>query len=84
MRNYSVCYLDAQGRTQRSEMLPFEDNRAAIDFARIGMISHAIVEVWCDNNIVERLYRNREPIVVPRSGPEILADPAPQPAPDAQ
>jgi hypothetical protein len=57
MRNYSICYLDAGGRTQNSEFLPFEDNGVAIDFARIGLLRSAIVEVWKDNNLVSRLFR---------------------------
>ena len=53
MRNYSFCYLDAQGRTETSKFLPFDTVAAAIDFARVEMTSHAIVEVWHDNTIVE-------------------------------
>jgi hypothetical protein len=56
MRNYSIRYLDAGGHTQNSEFLPFEDNRSAVDFARIGLIRSAIVEVWKDDDLVERLY----------------------------
>jgi hypothetical protein len=58
MKNYSICYLDSKGKTQTSEFLPFEDNRFAVDFARIGLVRSAIVEVWKDSDLVERLYRN--------------------------
>lgn len=57
MRNYSICYLDAAGRTQNSELLPFEDGPSAIDFARTGLVRSAIVEVWKDNELVRRLFR---------------------------
>jgi hypothetical protein len=58
MKNYSISYLDAGGRTQNSELLPFEDNRAAVDFARIGLVRSAIVEVWKDSDLVSRLFRD--------------------------
>jgi hypothetical protein len=77
MRSYSFCYLDAQGRTETSKFLPFDSVAAAIDFARIEMTGHAIVEVWYDNAIIERLYRDKAPIIVPRPGPAISAKPRP-------
>jgi len=61
MKNYSICYLDSEGLTQNSEFLPFEDKRTAVDFARIGLVRSAIVEVWKDNDLVERLYRDPPP-----------------------
>jgi hypothetical protein len=64
MTNYSICYLDAAGRTESSEFLPFEDNRSATDFARIGIVGHAIVEVWKSADLVVRLYRDAPPAVV--------------------
>jgi hypothetical protein len=80
MRNYSFCYLDAQGRTETSTFLPFDNKAAAIEFALTGMTSHAIVEVWLDNKLVERLYRDKAPIVVPpRPGPATSAKPLPAP-----
>ena len=45
MTNYSVRYLDALGRTQRSDFLPFENDKTAVDFARIGIVLNAIVEI---------------------------------------
>jgi hypothetical protein len=57
MRNYSVRYLDALGRTQTSEFLPFEDNKLATDYARIGMIRSPIVEVWRGDDLVARLFQ---------------------------
>ncbi len=61
MRNYSICYLDARGHTQSSEFLPFDDNGTAVGFARIGLIRSDIVEVWKDNDLVERLFRDPSP-----------------------
>jgi hypothetical protein len=58
MKNYSICYLDSGGRTQNSEFLPFEDNGVAVDFARLGLLRSAIVEVWKDGNLVSRLLRD--------------------------
>lgn len=57
MRNYSVRYLDVHGRTQASEFLPFDDNKSASDYARIGVIRCPIVEVWRDGDLVVRLYQ---------------------------
>ena len=68
MKNYSICYLDSGGHTQNSEFLPFEDNRTAVDFARIGLVRSAIVEVWKDSGLVERLYRNPPPARVASAG----------------
>ena len=68
MKNYSICYLDSAGHTQSSELLPFEDKRSAVDFARIGLVRSAIVEVWKDNDLVERIYRDPPPARVATSG----------------
>lgn len=61
MRYYSITYLDIQGKTQKSDFLPFEDNKAAIEFARIGLVRNAIVEVWKDKDLVTRFYRDLPP-----------------------
>ena len=66
MRNYSVCYLDAQGRTKTSEFLPFDDNRSATDYARIGVIRSPIVEVWRKGDLVVRLFQS-----APEANPEV-------------
>src|SRR6185436_17967483 len=58
MSNYSIGYLDSEGRTEGSQLLPFDDNKAAIDYARIGVVRNAVVEVWKDNDLVTRLYRD--------------------------
>ena len=61
MRNYSLCYLDALGRTQRTEYLPVENDKDAVNFARIGIVANAVVEVWKDNDLVDRLYQKHRP-----------------------
>src|SRR5690349_16163262 len=58
MNNYSICYLDSEGHTQNSELLPFEDNRTAVEFARTGLDRSAIVEIWKDSDLVRRLFRD--------------------------
>lgn len=63
MRNYSICYLDALGRTRRSELLEFEGDDAAIGHARAGLIGNAIVEVWRNNTLVTRLYQAASPTI---------------------
>ncbi len=62
MTNYSVRYLDALGRTQRTEFLPFENNKEAVDFARIGIVANAVVEVWKENDLIDRLYQRHRPV----------------------
>jgi hypothetical protein len=56
MKNYSINYLNAAGLTQTSELRPFENNQDAVDFACIGLLRSAIVEVWKDTDLVERLF----------------------------
>jgi hypothetical protein len=73
MRNYSVCYLDASGRTQGSDFLPFENNQAAVDFARTGIVRDAIVEVWRDGDLVVRLYQKHGPMGVENAHAAIQA-----------
>lgn len=68
MRDYSICFLDRQGRTQGSEFLPFADNKAAVAYARIGMVRNAIVEVWKGGDLVARLYRDAPQINLPGVG----------------
>ncbi len=58
MNIYSICYLDAGGSTQSSEVLSFEDNPSVIAFARTGVLRNAIVEVWRNSDLVVRLFRD--------------------------
>ena len=73
MGNYSVCYLDASGRTQGSDFLPFENNQAAVDFARTGIVRDAIVEVWRDGDLVVRLHQKYGPTGVESADVSIQA-----------
>jgi hypothetical protein len=57
MRDYSVRYLDALGRTETSELLPFVDNKLATDFAHTRLVRYPIVEVWREDDLIVRLYR---------------------------
>lgn len=59
--NYSICYLDDGGRTQRSEVLPFDDDATALQYARNELHGAPLVEVWKNYLLVARL--NRKPIV---------------------
>ncbi len=65
MTNYSICYLDSQGRTESTQFLPFEDHTAAAAYARIGVIRSAIVEVWKGENLITRLYHDAPQINLP-------------------
>lgn len=56
--NYSICLLDAGGRTQRTEFGLFDDDAAALIQARSEVEASPIVEVWKDNRLVARLYRD--------------------------
>lgn len=71
---YSLCYLDNSGHKTRSELMPFDDDRAALAFANIGLVRSDIVEVWRGDDLVRRLYREGSVDGAPASGP--LASPA--------
>ena len=60
--NYSICMLDAGGRTQRTEFTPHDNDDAALEHARREIQTSPIVEVWKDGNLVERLFQ--EPLQV--------------------
>lgn len=55
--NYSICLLDAAGRTQRTQYGPFDDDSAAVAQAQTEIPKSAIVEVWKNGALVARLYR---------------------------
>ena|SRR5690242_16541586 len=65
MQNYSVRYLDKGGRAVRSEFMPFDTNPAAVAYARIGLLRNDVIEIWRDDNLVTRLYREEPSTVVP-------------------
>lgn len=56
--NYSVRYLDSVGKTTNSIFAPFETDVLAIAFARGKLPTSAIVEVWRDNRLISRLFKN--------------------------
>ncbi len=55
--NYSICLLDKAGRTQRTRFGPFDDDVAALAQARSEVPDAAIVEVWKDDHLLARLFR---------------------------
>lgn len=57
MRAYSIRYLDLLQRQQASDFKPFKDDSAATEFARLGLVQNAVVEVWKNNELVIRLHR---------------------------
>lgn len=73
MHDYSVHLLDARGRTLTTDLMPFADRNAAILFARKIQSDHAIVEVWRENTLVIRLFRDPPPIAGHGIDPPALA-----------
>jgi hypothetical protein len=59
--NYSICLLDAGGRTKRTDFGPFDNDVAALAQARTEVADSPIVEVWKDDRLVARFYRDPEP-----------------------
>lgn len=55
--NYSICLLDAGGITQRTTFDPYEDDAAALAAARALIASSPIVEVWKNELLLARLFR---------------------------
>lgn len=55
--HYSICLLDAGGRTQRTTYGPFDDDTAALAQARTEVAISPIVEIWKDYRLIARLYR---------------------------
>lgn len=55
--NYSICLLDAAGRTQHTSFGSFDADAAALTQARTQVPGSPIVEVWTDNRLVARLFR---------------------------
>ncbi|MEQ1493678.1 MAG: hypothetical protein ABL932_24355 [Terricaulis sp.] len=58
--NYSVKYMNAGGITERSEFLPFETDAEASAHALIDLPRHFIVEVWKENALVKRTFRETQ------------------------
>lgn len=55
--NYSICLLDTGGRTQRTTYGPFDSDTAALAQARTEVAISPIVEIWNNERLVARLYR---------------------------
>ncbi len=85
MRAYSIRYLDLLGRSQASDFKPFKDDIAATEFARLGLVENATVEVWKNNELVIRLHRppaGDQAQVVAAPVATTLTPPGHRPAPD--
>lgn len=69
--NYSICLLDASGRTQGSEVMAFASDDEAMHFAGSQLPDYAIVEVWNAFDLVRRLFREPDLSAVsqPVAGP---------------
>ena len=55
--DYSISLLDAGGRTQRTASGSYTDDDAALAQARTEVAASPIVEVWKDDRLVARLFR---------------------------
>lgn len=56
--NYSIRYLNERGITERSEFLPFETDGEADAHAQGDSSRHFIVEVWKDEHLLSRTFRD--------------------------
>jgi hypothetical protein len=56
--NYAIRYLNERGITERSEFLPFDTDGAATEHARTDLRRHFIVEIWKDETLVSRTFRD--------------------------
>jgi hypothetical protein len=66
MRDYSIRYLDARGRTTPADFIAFQDDASAVAYAHLNVDFHAMVEVWRGRTLVKRLP------VAPRQGIEAV------------
>jgi hypothetical protein len=56
--NYSIRYLNEGGITERSELLALGSDADATDHAERELARHFIVEVWKDNDLLSRTFRD--------------------------
>lgn len=57
--NYSICLLDESGQTKRSEMNPYDDDAAALAYARSAFSGHHVIEIWKGEALVARLLEDK-------------------------
>lgn len=55
MRDYSIRYLDAHGRTTPADFIPFQDDANAVAYAHLTLDCHSMVEVWRGRTLIARL-----------------------------
>jgi hypothetical protein len=56
--NYSIRYLNERGITERSEFLALTSDSEATDHAKIDPRQHFIVEVWKEDKLLSRIFRD--------------------------
>lgn len=56
--NYSICLLDKGGRTRRTAYGPYDDDAAALAHAHTEIPGSAMVEVWKEEHLLARLFRD--------------------------
>jgi hypothetical protein len=56
--NYSIRYLNEGGITERSEFLALDSDADATNHARRELSRHFIVEVWKDDDLLSRTFRD--------------------------
>lgn len=66
MKRYTFCYLHQDGLTT-SVSRAFESDKAAVEFAHIGLVRHAIVEVLKDGAVVAQLHRESGNVIAARA-----------------
>ena len=68
--NYSICFLDAMGRTLRSEFDAFDNDEEALTYGRAGVPDNDIVEVWKGEGLLARLFRDQTNLPVAKTPSE--------------
>lgn len=56
--NYSIRYLNERGITERSEFLALDSDAEATTHAKVDLHRHFIVEVWKDDDLLSRTFRD--------------------------
>lgn len=59
--NYSICFKNDAGQTQRSEFTPFDTDKDAVVYGRESRADTSIVEVWKGDCLLVRLEGKGEP-----------------------
>lgn len=57
--NYAIRFLDETGHTKRSEMNAYDNDAAALAYARSAFSGHHMIEVWKNDALVARLLEDK-------------------------